>query len=138
MSCKVTGSNGTCTSVPSGQTDSFATVTCVAPNACNGAGGCKKTNGQMCALGTDCVSGSCADGVCCTTTCTTACMACNLGGTSGTCSNIVAGLPDTNPANACSGLNLCDGAGACKLAPGQPCMLPTDCASNVCAALVCQ
>ena len=138
MSCKVTGSNGTCTSVPSGQTDSFAAVTCVAPNACNGAGGCKKTNGQTCALGTDCVSGSCADGVCCTTTCTTACMACNLGGTSGTCSNIVAGMPDTNPANACSGLNLCDGAGACKLAPGQPCMLPTDCASNVCAALVCQ
>ena len=138
MSCKVTGSLGTCINVPSGQTDSNATVTCTAPNACNGAGACKKSNGQACALGTDCVSGSCADGVCCNTACATACMACNLVATMGTCSNIASGQPDANPANACTGINLCNGAGGCKLAPGQPCMLAAQCSSNLCTALVCQ
>jgi hypothetical protein len=26
----------------------------------------------------------------------------------------------------------CDGAGNCKLASGQPCVMPTDCASGIC------
>ncbi|MEP7119818.1 MAG: hypothetical protein ABJE95_02865 [Byssovorax sp.] len=138
MSCKVTGSLGACTNVPSGQTDSNAAVTCVAPSACDGAGACKKTNGQACALNTDCVNGSCADGVCCNTTCAAPCMACNLAATMGTCSNIPSGQGDSNPANACSGGSLCNGLGVCKLGVGAPCMLPMQCFSGVCAANVCQ
>jgi hypothetical protein len=138
MSCKVTGSFGTCTNVPSGQTDSNAAVACIAPNACNGAGACKTTNGQTCLLPTDCVSGSCADGVCCNTACATACMACNLAATLGTCSNIPSGQPDPSPANACAGTSLCDGAGVCKLGSGAPCTLASQCFSNVCMSNLCQ
>jgi len=138
MSCKVTGSLGTCINVPSGQTDSNATVTCVAPSVCNGAGACKKTNGQTCAAGTECVSAICADGVCCNTTCTTACMTCNLAVTTGTCSNIPSGQPDPSPANACVGTSLCDGTGVCKLGSGAPCTLASQCFSNLCMNSVCQ
>jgi hypothetical protein len=138
LACNLVATPGTCGNIGSGKTDPTATVTCLAPNACNGAGACKKANAQTCALGTDCASGKCADGVCCNSTCTTACMACNLPATLGTCSAIAVGLPDGNPANACSGGSLCDGAGICKLGVGQPCTLPAQCLSGLCTANVCQ
>ena len=138
MACSVVGKLGTCSNLASGKPDPSATVTCVAPNACNGAGVCAKTGAQACALGTDCVSGNCADGVCCNTACTMACMACNLPGSPGVCSAIATGKPDPNPANACGGGSLCDGMGACKLGVGQPCLVPAQCLSGVCAGGVCQ
>jgi slime mold repeat-containing protein len=137
MTCNNAGSLGTCSPILSGKTDTNATTTCVAPNACNGTGACKKTNGQTCVLGGECVSGSCADGYCCNTACTGTCTACNIGASTGTCSNIVAGQTDTNPANACAGTSVCDGAGACMLGTGQPCTLGSQCISNFCTGGFC-
>ena len=137
--CNNVGSLGTCGNVDVGKTDSNATIPCNAPSACNGAGACKKTNGQACIAGSQCASLSCADGVCCNTTCATTCMACNVVGSSGVCSNIPTGQADTSPANACTVNNRCNGLGVCKLAPGQPCTMGSQCASAVCSAtLLCQ
>ena len=138
VACKVAGSIGVCTNIPSGQTDFIAAVTCLAPNACNGVGACKKTTGQTCGAASECVSGSCADGVCCNTACTGTCTACNVAGAVGTCSNSASGQPDTNATLACTGVDLCDGMGVCKLGPGQPCMLGSDCFSTFCTSNVCQ
>ncbi len=50
----------------------------------------KKSNGATCALGNECTTGSCVDGVCCNTDCTGKCVASNgcsttgTGGTAGT------------------------------------------------------
>ena len=139
MACNNLGSLGTCGNLDVGKTDSNSTVPCAAPSACNGAGACKKTNGQACIASIQCVSASCVDGVCCNTACATTCMACNLAGSTGLCSNIPTGQPDTAPANACTVNNRCNGLGVCKLAPGQPCTLGSQCASTVClGTLTCQ
>lgn len=132
LSCKVTNFVGTCTSVPSGQTDSNATTTCVAPNACNGAAACKKTNSQICGAGSECLSGNCVDGVCCNSTCTGACLACNLAGSAGTCSNVPLGSVDPGT---CAAPSTCNGAGACKFTSGQACTLDAQCLSGVCTPL---
>ena len=95
------------------------------------AGGlCKKTNGQNCSLGSECVSGQCVDGVCCNVACSGTCRACNLAGAVGTCTVYSAG---TDPENECAaqsasscGLDgFCDGGGNCQLYPlGTQCVAP--------------
>ncbi len=132
--CNLPGSLGTCSNVAAGASDP---VTCVAPGACDGAGSCKKGNGVACLAKAQCTSGNCVDGVCCSSTCAATCMACNLAGSLGACSNIASGQPDTNPANACTTTTLCDGAGSCKLVSGQPCTMATQCLSGNCSANVC-
>jgi hypothetical protein len=116
-----------------------ADMDCGVGMKCNPKGACKKTPAQACALGVECLSGVCSDGVCCSTGCSLACKSCNVTGLAGACSNIPAMQHDSNPAGTCSGVNFCDGKGACKLGAGQPCMLGTDCISMVCtAANLCQ
>ena len=105
---------------------------------CNGKGVCKKATTQPCLASAECASGACSDGVCCSTVCGTACKSCNLPATVGTCSNIPAAQHDTIPAGACVGVNFCDGMGVCKLGTGQPCTLPAQCISAMCAAGLCQ
>ena len=109
-----------------------AGVDCGAGLKCNSTGLCKKTTAQACAAGSECLSANCYDGVCCTTTCSTACKACNVTGSVGTCANIPAGKQDNAPAGTCAGVNACDGAGACKLGAGQACTSNAQCSSNVC------
>ncbi|MEZ4297276.1 MAG: hypothetical protein R3B70_20095, partial [Polyangiaceae bacterium] len=71
------------------------------------------------------------DGVCCSTTCTGTCKACNLAGSQGTCTNIPNGQ---DPANECIGVTTCDGAGACTKSPqGSPCVTASECATGFCA-----
>ncbi|MFI5298516.1 MAG: hypothetical protein ACHREM_10500 [Polyangiales bacterium] len=48
----------------------------------------KKTDGQTCGGGHECVSGLCVDGVCCDTACNGQCEACNNAGSVGTCSGV--------------------------------------------------
>jgi hypothetical protein len=48
-------------------------------------------NGKPCAADSGCVSGICADGVCCATTCTGACRSCNVTGQEGVCTPDPAG-----------------------------------------------
>jgi hypothetical protein len=78
--------------------------------------------GSTCSGGTDCGSGFCVDGVCCSTTCTEQCQACDVPGQAGTCA-IVAGSPHgsrtpcLSSGPGCGGT--CDGmnGGACSYPP---------------------
>jgi len=88
---------------------------------CNGSGGCMKIgiggvllgNGASCTMGSQCSSGSCVDGVCCNSACTSTCQACTAAkkgsGSDGICGNIAAA---TDPDNECA-LGNCNGAGIC-------------------------
>ncbi|MFO0617547.1 MAG: proprotein convertase P-domain-containing protein [Polyangiaceae bacterium] len=156
FACNVAGSVGVCSPVASGQTDGACTGT----NSCNGSGTCQKNDGQACALGSECVSGNCADGVCCNTSCTGSCQACSAvkkgAGANGTCGFIVLG---SDPDAECAGAFTCDGAGVCEscsdtvqngnetdtdcggscggCANGDACVVNGDCLSNLCAGNVC-
>jgi hypothetical protein len=80
-----------------------------------------KPNGAVCAVGSDCTSGICEDGVCCVTTCGQ-CRSCNLAGSAGTCAAIPAGgdsagaCPRDGVA-VCGRDGTCDGNGACRFYP---------------------
>jgi hypothetical protein len=137
VACNVGGHVGTCWNLPQYSPDTNPANTCVAPSACDGAGHCRKANGQTCSVGADCASGSCVDGYCCDSTCTTTCMACNVAGSLGSCTNLPRYTPDTNPTNACVAPNSCDGAGHCRENNGQTCAAGTDCASGYCVDGVC-
>lgn len=108
------------------------------PEDNNRMGTCKKDNGQTCAAGGDCASNICIDGVCCNTACLGTCQACNVMGTVGTCVNVPLGQEDAVATTACTGVNSCNGAGACLLDSGQPCMMNSECVSNNCTAMTCQ
>ena len=134
---------------------SCVTAACPSGNVClNGtqcAGGCTQTGcatGYYCSAiaGTVCQAqlaqghacsgeagecaggGFCVDGVCCNTSCTGACLACNLVGTGGTCSAV----KSADDANTCTGANTCDASGLCKKKPGIACTAAGDCASASC------
>jgi hypothetical protein len=101
---------------------------CAAGKSCQ-AGSCgKKPIGATCANKDDCESGFCADGVCCATACTGACMACNTVGAPGECVNVPAGQQDPHKVCAdqgkqsCGTSGVCDGQGQCaKYASGTVC-----------------
>lgn len=117
-----TGANGTCQNL-NNTTDPD---NCAAPNQCI-AGDCKLPNGGACSLGAECISGFCADGVCCNTACGGLCQACTAAlkgsGASGTCGSIAAGADPQNEcaAGACV-TGACNGSGACgQVANGTSC-----------------
>ena len=128
--CDATGATPACLS-----TCQAAGNDCVSPAVCaNGSCGArlKAMNGAGCVAAADCMSGFCADGVCCTSACTGACMACNVD-TSGTCQPVAAAKADPHKvckdagATTCGRNGLCDGAGACALYPAT-----TTCAAGSC------
>lgn len=120
-SCGIAGAEGACASIH----NSPDPDNCNTTQTCDNAGACKKIDGQVCAVAADCLNGNCVDGVCCNSPCTTACKACNIAGSVGTCSNVASGQDDNFPANVCNGVNSCDGTGngatACKKDVGQAC-----------------
>jgi hypothetical protein len=115
--CNLAGNIGTCENVPSGQTSGA----CMGGSVCNGAGACKKSNGQTCAANSECLSNVCVEGVCCNTGCSGVCKSClgaKTASADGTCANIT---DKTDPDNECTGTcNMatgsacCNGAGACN------------------------
>jgi hypothetical protein len=130
--CNLMGTVGACTNIPAGQDPNSE---CGAGQACNGNGGCDKLNGQACGNGNECLTNNCIDGVCCATTCNGLCKSCNVAGSAGTCTNIVAGQ---DPANECTGATSCDGNGAClKLTNGTACGVAGECQSGNCIDGVC-
>jgi hypothetical protein len=131
--CNIAGSVGTCTNIAAGGTDT--NPVCGGANSCDGSGVCKKATGQTCGANGDCTSGNCVDGVCCNNACSTACKACNIAGSVGTCTNIASGGTDSSPV--CGGNNSCDGNGVCKKINGQTCSVNGDCTSGFCADGVC-
>jgi hypothetical protein len=115
--------------------------TCASPTACKmkcaadgdcsmglvcelASGACRppgKPNGQVCAAGNECVSGNCADKVCCDAACTGLCRSCiasQTGKPDGTCANVTAGVKDARcdrqEPSTCGRDGTCDGAGACR------------------------
>jgi hypothetical protein len=134
--CNVAASLGVCTSVPAGQPDNNPVNACAGGSLCDGAGACKKPNGQACTMAIQCTSGNCLDNVCCGSATCPLCQSCALNG-NGTCSNIANNQPDNVPVNACSTTAACDGNGSCKKLNGQTCAAPAECASNQCVDLVC-
>jgi len=130
--CDLPGHEGTCASVAVGVSD-----TCVAPGVCDGHGACKLPNGATCGSETDCLSGFCADGVCCETSCALACVACNLPGQRGACVAVAMGAHDPVSAAPCTAPRICDGAGTCATPNGYPCKGLGECLSGNCVDGVC-
>ncbi|MBK9265466.1 MAG: hypothetical protein IPM54_37480 [Polyangiaceae bacterium] len=130
QACNLAG-NGTCTPVAAGQKDGMCSG---ADKACDGAGNCKKINGQSCAAPADCVTNNCVDGVCCNVACQTTCQSCNVVGNVGVCSNVVSGQDD----GTCTGSDVaCDGQGECKKELGQTCSAAAECLVGKCVDGVC-
>ncbi len=109
--------------------------------ACDGAGACKLEDGQACVNAPECLSGNCADGVCCNDTCTDECKSCALSGKVGTCTNILTldnDLSYTDPVSMtpnvnCSAPFYCNGSGKCLGGFGAPCTTGSGCLGGVCA-----
>lgn len=93
----------------------------------SGAGGYE--DGHPCTGAADCLSGFCADGVCCDVACDVACVSCARPSSIGTCTLLPAQEEDPGT---CTITSACDGAGVCKLKNGQPCTVNGDCLSNKC------
>ena len=128
---------GRCANIAAGKPDLSATQICSGAKLCDGKGACNKGNGQHCSAGSDCGSGHCVDGVCCASSCSGSCQACNLPGKLGSCNPVPANSPDKIAASPCSGSKACDGKGSCRAAPGQPCSAGGACSSGICADKVC-
>jgi hypothetical protein len=87
-----------------------------------------------CKASSECTSGFCVDGVCCSSACQGTCMACNLAGKMGRCSPVPAGdLPSRasdcvkSDVTTCGDDGRCDGSGACSKYPDG-----TTCVAGVC------
>jgi hypothetical protein len=130
-SCGVPGTLGTCAPVPRLASD--VDSNCSGTQACDGAGHCLAITGQLCGAASECLSGFCADGVCCATGCTDQCYSCNQ--TAGMCMP-VGGVEDNNASATCSGAKTCVvssvGVPGCKLKDGQTCGADDECALGHC------
>ena len=91
--------------------------------------------GTVCAVNADCLSGSCVDGVCCSSAACGGCQSCSVAGSLGTCAPLPALTKD--PKVACIGDSSCDGAGHCALDNGNVCATNVDCVSGFCTDGVC-
>ena len=104
----------------------------------DGPGG--KSQGELCAANEECISGACADGVCCSNLCLGPCRSCNQPSANGACQGYPAG---TDPELECMGGTSCNGAGACGSEPppelpnGELCGAPSQCQSGYCKDGVC-
>jgi len=116
----------------------------------------KLANGASCFASTDCTSGNCIDGVCCNSTCTEQCKACDVTGSVGTCTAVTGAPHGTRTActpyacgatsckttcsadTDCAKGNYCSG-GACiaGLANGKTCTADTQCNTGFCVDGVC-
>lgn len=135
-SCNVARSPGTCSLLPAGTPDDG----CAAAGAgyvCGAAGDCRKGNGLSCALGAECAFARCVDGVCCASSCTGTCEACNLPGSEGKCTPLTSG---SDPPK-CPAPQTCTAAGSLGKCVNRPngfdCYSASECASGFCADRVC-
>ena len=96
------------------------------------------TSGLACTSASECVTGYCADGICCETACDGTCKVCTVTGDLGVCGNVALGKQDKSAKVPCvaSG-KACDGKGNCQLANGASCTLSSSCGSGSCVDGVC-
>lgn len=97
--------------------------------------------GGVCAQNSECGSGYCVDGVCCDRACDGTCEACTAAlkgaGADGVCEAAAAETPEAACAadqrNPCGNTGLCDGSGACAVAPdGESCADQSECMQGIC------
>ncbi len=89
----------------------------------------RKTNGNECFTNFDCASGICVDGVCCNTSCSGRCEACNVPGSEGTCSADISAEGNGSADNTCNGIDEnCNGLADDGYAP-----VLTTCGVGACA-----
>jgi MYXO-CTERM domain-containing protein len=132
LATRTGGSDGTCAPVSEGTDpdneclDSGA-GSCADNGLCDGAGACQEYGQPQgcdpapCTAGEECLSGFCADGICCAGPCEGECRSC-LGSANGVedgqCLPIAAGTDPENECaddgtTSCASILLCDGNGAC-------------------------
>jgi alpha-tubulin suppressor-like RCC1 family protein len=103
------------------------------------AGSGSKNNGESCSGGGECMSGHCADGVCCATSCAGNCEACDV--TPGTCTAVTGAPHGTRAACSidpvCGGM--CDGSNrsACTYPTATQCRAPTCTSGSFVAGAMC-
>jgi hypothetical protein len=123
------------------RTSCGANTDCVAPNVCSPAGTCGvwKPLGQACGSASECASGNCVDGACCSTSGCGRCFTCNAPGSAGTCRPVPSGLPEPHgqcaiqPVSTCGLNGTCDGAGGCASYPnGTSCRMSRTCTNGMC------
>jgi hypothetical protein len=95
---------------------------CAPSHVCDSTGSCgKRMTGATCSADGDCLSGFCANNVCCNSACNGPCVACNLPARLGTCWPTDPGVKDPNAickdqgASSCGQNGRCDGVGGCQL-----------------------
>jgi hypothetical protein len=86
--------------------------------------------GDPCGSGAECLSGFCADGVCCASACAGICQACNLPGSVGTCLTAPDGTPCPDD-DRCDGEETCQ-AGQCLDGPPLDCDDGNPCTDDSC------
>jgi hypothetical protein len=91
--------------------------------------------GAVCSVNSDCATGSCVDGVCCSSAACGVCQSCAMPGSLGTCSPLAALAED--PKNSCTNMFACDGKGRCAEFNGNACKSTADCISGFCVDGVC-
>jgi MYXO-CTERM domain-containing protein len=94
-------------------------------------------NGEGCTAATasNCASGFCVDGVCCSTvSCLGVCQSCSVAGKEGICTSAA---PGTEVSGSCADGQACAAGGGCKAKNGTPCSSASACASGVCVDGVC-
>ena len=102
---------GTCRTTCASNADCSTGFVCTA-------GVCKSAQGSACTSDAQCGTGFCTDGVCCNSRCAGLCQACNITGSTGTCTNIPNGQ---DPGNECIGNATCNGAGGCTACTPKTC-----------------
>jgi hypothetical protein len=129
-SCAMTGKVGTCSPVITAPDD-----TCNGDSTCDSDGNCRKDLGKACSGPSDCASGSCVDGMCCSSSACGTCQSCAVPGALGVC----APVPKfTDDKDSCPPeTSTCNGLGACQLKNGQPSTTGSACASQQSADGVC-
>lgn len=106
-----------------------------------------QSSGDACTSASQCGSGYCVDGVCCSSACDGLCVACaatlkESGTQSGTCGPAKAGSDprddcSVDGANSCDRDGTCDGKGACRLYEQGTSCGATSCTGNLVAGDVC-
>jgi len=118
---------GVCTAVTSGAPDPG---TCEQGKICDGGGACKIAQGNACELDDACLTGHCADGVCCESACDETCAACATG--SGVCEALLSGI-DPDARAPCDGVFRCQqsvetaGQSVCRKPNGIACDSDSEC-----------
>ena len=133
-SCGLSGSEGSCTFVPD-QNDPDDECS----GACNGMGQCTGEPGAPCIDQSECLTGFCADDVCCDSACDGDCESCDRAGSAGSCTLEAANTECRVSVGDCDAAEACDGmSGQCPADESEPDGSTCDDGDGVCVDGSCE